>query len=66
MKIVLDGVFNHTSVNHPWFDCFNKRDDGLGAWQNPVHPIVISINSMVTLKTILAGMVTKAAGTKLP
>ncbi|MGR5132247.1 maltodextrin glucosidase [Vibrio alfacsensis] len=27
MKIVLDAVFNHTSVHHPWFD-INKEGDG--------------------------------------
>ncbi|WP_257267065.1 alpha-amylase family glycosyl hydrolase, partial [Endozoicomonas sp. ONNA2] len=36
MKIVLDAVFNHTSLNHPWFDRFHKRGDG--AWQNPGSP----------------------------
>lgn len=38
MKIVLDAVYNHTSLNHPWFDRFGKREDGLGAWQNPNSP----------------------------
>ena len=38
MKIVLDGVFNHTSLSHPWFDRFGQRGDGLGAWQNPASP----------------------------
>ncbi len=38
MKIVLDAVFNHTSLNHPWFDRFAKRSDDMGAWQNPDSP----------------------------
>ncbi len=38
MKIVLDAVFNHTSLNHPWFDRFHNRKDGQGAWQNPASP----------------------------
>ncbi|HCM1036998.1 TPA: maltodextrin glucosidase [Vibrio parahaemolyticus] len=32
MKIVLDAVFNHTSVHHPWFDIQQK---GKGAYGNP-------------------------------
>ena len=32
MKIVLDAVFNHTSVHHPWFDIQQK---GEGAYGNP-------------------------------
>ncbi|HHF3063527.1 TPA: maltodextrin glucosidase [Vibrio diabolicus] len=32
MKIVLDAVFNHTSVHHPWFDIQQK---GEGAYSNP-------------------------------
>ncbi|NLS11835.1 maltodextrin glucosidase [Vibrio sp. SM6] len=38
MKIVLDAVFNHTSHNHPWFDRFSQREDGLGAWHNSDSP----------------------------
>lgn len=32
MKIVLDAVFNHTSVHHPWFDI---KQEGQGAYGNP-------------------------------
>lgn len=32
MKIVLDAVFNHTSVHHPWFDF---KQEGQGAYGNP-------------------------------
>ncbi|WP_047516581.1 maltodextrin glucosidase [Vibrio harveyi] len=32
MKIVLDAVFNHTSVYHPWFDI---KQEGQGAYGNP-------------------------------
>ncbi|MFV8432545.1 maltodextrin glucosidase [Vibrio owensii] len=32
MKIVLDAVFNHTSVRHPWFDI---KQEGQGAYGNP-------------------------------
>ncbi|WP_261902892.1 maltodextrin glucosidase [Vibrio fortis] len=28
MKVVLDAVFNHTSVEHPWFDKLGKGDAG--------------------------------------
>lgn len=32
MRIVLDAVFNHTSVHHPWFD---MKMEGEGAYGNP-------------------------------
>ncbi|EEZ87252.1 conserved hypothetical protein [Vibrio harveyi 1DA3] len=32
MKIVLDAVFNHTSVHHPWFDI---KQESQGAYGNP-------------------------------
>ncbi|CAH1541257.1 Maltodextrin glucosidase [Vibrio owensii] len=32
MKIVLDAVFNHTSVHHPWFDI---KQENQGAYGNP-------------------------------
>ncbi|CAE6893339.1 Belongs to the glycosyl hydrolase 13 family [Vibrio sp. B1FLJ16] len=32
MKIVLDAVFNHTSVHHPWFD---MKMEGEGAYGHP-------------------------------
>ncbi|MFM2622772.1 maltodextrin glucosidase [Vibrio owensii] len=32
MKIVLDAVFNHTSVHHPWFDI---KQESQGAFGNP-------------------------------
>lgn len=38
MKIVLDAVYNHTSLNHPWFDRYLRRADKLGAWQNIHSP----------------------------
>ncbi|MFA0306280.1 maltodextrin glucosidase [Vibrio splendidus] len=33
MRIVLDAVFNHTSVEHPWFDRLKATDSG--AYDNP-------------------------------
>ena len=33
MKVVLDAVFNHTSVEHPWFDKLGKN--GSGAFGQP-------------------------------
>lgn len=33
MRIVLDAVFNHTSVHHPWFDV---NMEGNGAYGNPL------------------------------
>ncbi|KEI69719.1 maltodextrin glucosidase [Endozoicomonas elysicola] len=38
MKIVLDAVFNHTSLDHPWFDRFSTRNDSQGAWKNTKSP----------------------------
>ncbi|KLV07306.1 maltodextrin glucosidase [Photobacterium aquae] len=35
MKIMLDAVYNHTSVNHPWFDMYGKQTDVAGAYGNP-------------------------------
>ncbi|PSW03791.1 maltodextrin glucosidase [Photobacterium lipolyticum] len=37
MKIVLDAVYNHTSVDHPWFDMYqrNNQTQGLGAYAHP-------------------------------
>ncbi|MBM7036659.1 maltodextrin glucosidase [Vibrio ulleungensis] len=36
MKVVLDAVFNHTSVEHPWFDMSGRSGDG--AYQSPSSP----------------------------
>ncbi|PSW21563.1 maltodextrin glucosidase [Photobacterium sanctipauli] len=42
MKIMLDAVYNHTSVDHHWFDKYSKNsDNGLetkGAYGNPDSP----------------------------
>ena len=35
MKIMLDAVYNHTSVNHPWFDMYQKNQDEAGAYSHP-------------------------------
>ena len=37
MRLVLDGVFNHTSDTHPWFDRFGQHP-GQGAYQGPDAP----------------------------
>lgn len=34
MKIVLDGVFNHTAASHPWFDRY-QPDNPHGAYHHP-------------------------------
>ncbi len=52
MKIVLDAVFNHTSVHHPWFDI---KQEGQGAYGNPNSDFVIITSSKVKPTTILAG-----------
>ncbi|MGL6018380.1 MAG: maltodextrin glucosidase [Gibbsiella quercinecans] len=36
MKLVLDGVFNHTGDSHPWFDRYQTHGDG--ACHNPASP----------------------------
>ncbi|MFC0226767.1 maltodextrin glucosidase [Serratia aquatilis] len=36
MKLVLDGVFNHTGDSHPWFDRYQQTDNG--ACHNPDSP----------------------------
>ncbi len=28
MKLVLDGVFNHTGDSHPWFDRYQQAEGG--------------------------------------
>ncbi|WP_354622804.1 maltodextrin glucosidase [Psychromonas sp. MME2] len=40
MKIMLDAVFNHTSVDHPWFDMYkrNSLTHEEGAYANPASP----------------------------
>nr|WP_231569039.1 maltodextrin glucosidase [Photobacterium gaetbulicola] len=38
MKIVLDAVYNHTSVNHPWFNRYQKPQETAGAFGNPDSP----------------------------
>ncbi|MGV7959604.1 maltodextrin glucosidase [Photorhabdus tasmaniensis] len=38
MKVLLDAVFNHTSLDHPWFNRFSKHTEGEGAWQSPSSP----------------------------
>lgn len=38
MKIVLDAVYNHTSVNHPWFNRYQKTQETPGAFGNPNSP----------------------------
>ncbi|MGF1792392.1 maltodextrin glucosidase [Photobacterium profundum] len=37
MKIMLDAVYNHTSVDHPWFDMYqrNTADQTVGAYDHP-------------------------------
>ena len=38
MKVVLDAVFNHTSVDHPWFDKYQRSSEQKGAFGNPSSP----------------------------
>ncbi|MBY5945899.1 maltodextrin glucosidase [Photobacterium rosenbergii] len=38
MKIVLDAVYNHTSVNHPWFNRYQQPQETVGAFGNPDSP----------------------------
>lgn len=35
MKIMLDAVYNHTSVNHPWFDRYQRNEQEAGAYNHP-------------------------------
>ncbi|MCW8327891.1 maltodextrin glucosidase [Photobacterium sp. SDRW27] len=35
MKIMLDAVYNHTSVNHPWFDMYQCNKGEPGAYNHP-------------------------------
>ena len=34
IRVILDGVFNHTSCTHPWFDRENRFADYLGAYES--------------------------------
>ncbi|MGF1686980.1 maltodextrin glucosidase [Photobacterium japonica] len=38
MKIMLDAVYNHTSVDHPWFDRYGKQAETHGAFNYPDSP----------------------------
>ena len=40
MKIMLDAVYNHTSVDHAWFDMYkrNSSTQEIGAYDNPTSP----------------------------
>ncbi|WP_299015213.1 maltodextrin glucosidase [uncultured Photobacterium sp.] len=35
MKIMLDAVYNHTSVDHSWFDMYQRNHDEPGAYNHP-------------------------------
>lgn len=35
MRIMLDAVYNHTSVNHPWFDMYQRNQGEAGAYSHP-------------------------------
>lgn len=36
MRLILDGVFNHTGDTHPWFDRYQQRTEG--AFYDPASP----------------------------
>ncbi|GAL07099.1 maltodextrin glucosidase [Photobacterium aphoticum] len=38
MKIMLDAVYNHTSVDHPWFDRYGRQTEHKGAFNHPDSP----------------------------
>lgn len=38
IKVVIDGVFNHCSSDHKWFDKEEKNADVRGAYKNPDSP----------------------------
>jgi len=38
IRVILDGVFNHTSCTHPWFDRENRFPDYLGAYESQNSP----------------------------
>ncbi|MDK9736662.1 maltodextrin glucosidase [Vibrio sp. D404a] len=49
MKVVLDAVFNHTSVEHPWFDKLGRGDTGaFGQPQSEFHDYYFFHNDEAT------------------
>ena len=49
MKVVLDAVFNHTSVEHPWFDKLGRGDTGaFGQPQSEFHDYYFFNNDEAT------------------